>query len=303
MPFKTFLAAVLALATVFSAASQIKVTGVGSAPKRSMEVRRPGGESSKNYKKIDDGAYDCLFLYRVKAHDKAGEEVIEDYYCMLDLGRNAARFTDWTVFRGDSAIFAPTPSPELKGKYLKQLGSQTYRFYPDIIQNYPEGNITYTDLVTPDWLEYTEPLGTMEWTITQDTDSVCGYLCTRAITSYGGRDWEAWFAEDIPSQFGPWKFNGLPGLILRARDTEGVHDFMAISFRRGATPVAKPDNTMIQTTTRDKFIPSKARFEKDPYKSIPVEAIQEVTVIGNQVIINGVETPRRPNGYTPVELE
>lgn len=285
--------------------AQITVKGVSSAPKsmRQPAAEMPGGPTAQSYEKIDDGAYGCIYLYRINTSTKEGEPVTEDYYCMLNLGPRASRFTDYTVFRADSAVLASQPDPKMRDRFNSGLDKQALRFYPDIIQGYPQGELTYTDLVTPDYLEYTEPLGSMQWEIGEETDTVCGYPCLRATASYGGRDWVAWFSEEIPSSAGPWKFNGLPGLILSVGDTEGIHSFTAVSFRQGDSPVAKPKNSMIQKTTRDKFVEVKPRFEKSPYKYIKPEAIKDIAVFpGGQVLINGVTLPRRPNGYVPVEL-
>lgn len=292
------------LLSSLSAYSQIKVVGTGTAQasRKVSQTSYPGGPTPESYQKIDDGAYECLYLYTINTADGSGNIVNENYYCMLDFGKNASRFSDYTVFRADSAVLAPTSNPALRDKYLYGLGKQKFRFYGDLIQGFPAGELTYTDLVTPDYLEYTEPLGNIDWQIGEATDTICGYLCTEATASYGGREWVAWFAEDIPSQFGPWKFNGLPGLILKVADTDGIHDFSAISFKHGSTPVAKPDNNLISKTTRDKFIDIKARFEKSPFKYIPEEAINGVVVNGKEVLVNGVELPKRPNGYTPIEL-
>lgn len=303
---KKTLPLIIFLLCALSVHSQITVTGTGTAQSSSRKDTGgtyPGGSTPDSYQKVDDGAYECLYLYTVMATDKAGNKVEENYYCMLDFGKNASRFADYTVFRADSAVLASVSDAALRDKYTFELGKQNFRFYGDVIQGYPAGQITYTDLVTPDYLEYTEPLGGMKWEIGEETDTVCGYACTKATASYGGREWEAWFAEDIPTQFGPWKFNGLPGLILKVADNEGIHDFSAIGFKKGTTPVAKPKNDRISKTTRDKFVEMKARFEKSPFNYIPKEAIQGVTVIpGGKVLVNGVELPRRPNGYTPVEL-
>ena len=74
---------------------------------------------------------------------------------------------------------------------------------------------------------YTEPLGEIQWEISDSTKTVLGYNCVMATANYHGRDWTAWFAPDIPLQEGPWKLTGLPGLILEASESTGQHSFEA----------------------------------------------------------------------------
>lgn len=42
-----------------------------------------------------------------------------------------------------------------------------------------------------------------------------GYICTKAIARFRGRNYIAWFTPQIPLPYGPWKLIGLPGLILK----------------------------------------------------------------------------------------
>src|SRR5690606_1469092 len=44
--------------------------------------------------------------------------------------------------------------------------------------------------------------------------------CQRADIRFGGRDWVAWFTTEIPIPDGPYKFCGLPGLIVSIADTQ-----------------------------------------------------------------------------------
>ena len=65
---------------------------------------------------------------------------------------------------------------------------------------------------------YDEINSTMAWELKDDQKQIGNYTCQKAIVSFRGRDYEAWFANAIPVSSGPWKFHGLPGLILEVRD-------------------------------------------------------------------------------------
>jgi len=53
----------------------------------------------------------------------------------------------------------------------------------------------------------------------------------KATIDYGGRQWTAWFATDIPLQFGPYIFNGLPGLIVEIYDHENHFTFRLLRIQ------------------------------------------------------------------------
>jgi GLPGLI family protein len=59
----------------------------------------------------------------------------------------------------------------------------------------------------------------INWIIEKDTKKIGTFLCKKATTSFRGRNYIAWFATEISLPYGPWKLNGLPGLILEAYDT------------------------------------------------------------------------------------
>ncbi len=58
----------------------------------------------------------------------------------------------------------------------------------------------------------------INWKIAKDTASFAGVHCQKATAYFKGRNWVAWFAPELPFQSGPWKLNGLPGLIVEAYD-------------------------------------------------------------------------------------
>ena len=67
-----------------------------------------------------------------------------------------------------------------------------------------------------------------EWEIKSETKTILGYKCQRATSKvFRGRNYEAWFTSEIPIPFGPWKANGLPGVILEFYDLDKLIHFKA----------------------------------------------------------------------------
>ena len=65
------------------------------------------------------------------------------------------------------------------------------------------------------------------WSISQETKTISNHLCYKAITDFKGRKYEAWFTLDYPIKYGPWKLNGLPGLIIEVHDSRNEIYFEA----------------------------------------------------------------------------
>ena len=90
-----------------------------------------------------------------------------------------------------------------------------------------DGLVRSYDTVGDDRYYYDEPLSRMEWEIVDSVKPILDYECMMARTDYHGRKWTVWFTPDIPVQDGPWKLEGLPGLILEAGDSVGQYHFTA----------------------------------------------------------------------------
>ena len=65
----------------------------------------------------------------------------------------------------------------------------------------------------------------IDWTILPETVKIGEYEAQKAETTFAGRKWYAWFTQDIPFQDGPYKFKGLPGLIVKVEDANGDYSF------------------------------------------------------------------------------
>lgn len=64
------------------------------------------------------------------------------------------------------------------------------------------------------------------WDLYNEFKIIGGFNCQKAITTFRGRTYIAWFTIQIPVPTGPWKLNGLPGIILEAYDTKKEVNFL-----------------------------------------------------------------------------
>ena len=96
-------------------------------------------------------------------------------------------------------------------------------------------------------------MGKLEWAISSDTASFLDYHCQKATLKFRGRNYEAWFTPQIPVNDGPWKFFGLPGLILKVKDTENQFDLECIGLENLSTPytIEMPKGTYFECNLKD----------------------------------------------------
>lgn len=76
-----------------------------------------------------------------------------------------------------------------------------------------------------------ESTGSIKWDVIGNSSKKIGTFTTHeARASFRGRNYTAWFTTEIPIDAGPWKFHGLPGLILEVTDDEMGVQFYATSI-------------------------------------------------------------------------
>lgn len=103
----------------------------------------------------------------------------------------------------------------------------------------------------------TENLPKMIWKLTNDSKTIKNYACKKATTTFRGRTYEVWYTEKIPISIGPWKFNGLPGLILSVQDKEGIYKWEVKSISYPYVKTKVDLNTLIVENNKFKKITLK----------------------------------------------
>ncbi|HBH08200.1 MAG TPA: GLPGLI family protein, partial [Rikenellaceae bacterium] len=240
-----------------------------------VAVAMPSGiEAEAQTAEQKNSGIECIYEYKV-TNPKG---VTDTYSTILQFDRQTAKFYDYSTFQLDSVSQSKGATKEQIDEYRIKEMRNDYFLDQAVLQNEPKGNITVYSVITPDNYTYTESLPNIHWTLTEETGTICGYTCKKATGEYGGRSWTVWYTPDIPVTFGPWKLCGLPGLVMSATDSEGIHHFEAIVIRKGTTPITENNATNVISTTREKFIKSKNHFEENPMQNLPVEAISEMSI-------------------------
>lgn len=151
-------------------------------------------------------------------------------------------------------------------EFMDKNEYQNYRtrFSYQILKNYPMGSYTYFNKVLPDLMQYTEPIQIIQWELLDETDSIGDYPAQKARCSYGGREWIAWYTNSIPINDGPYKFQGLPGLIIKINDKNEhyVFEMDAIERYEQYFDIELEDREWIKTT-RENFLKAEQNFRHD----------------------------------------
>ena len=104
----------------------------------------------------------------------------------------------------------------------------------------------------------------LNWKIMQETTKIGEYKVQKAETDFAGRKWTAWFTTDLPYQDGPYKFGGLPGLIVKVEDEKGEYSFdLMKNYKIADFPTLNQFGNTIKVKRTD-YLKQQKKFMEDP---------------------------------------
>lgn len=130
----------------------------------------------------------------------------------------------------------------------------------------PEQKVYYYEKAAGKQIYYQEDRP-VKWEVINVIEKQNGYSAQKAVTEFGGRTWTAWFTKEIPFSDGPYKFSGLPGLIVKLEDDKGDYKFdlvKKINIKNAFEEQIQPD---AKQSTRINFHGDKAALELEFGKS------------------------------------
>ncbi len=192
------------------------------------------------------------FIYDVEYKKDSTSDVSTKENYVLDVGKNEILYYTRDFFIADSLINNNIPFPK-----DMRLNTSTIIFHKINSDDYDEYDLlenTILKLQTKD---------SQNWKLTEEKKQVKNLTLQKATTVWGGRNWTAWFTTEIPFQEGPYKFHGLPGLIVEIYDDKNNYRFELVKSEN----IAKTSENQFIAMSRQMSVP--VTWEK--YKSTKIK--------------------------------
>lgn len=232
------------------------------------------------------------FTYLLKAKlNTQNPDYIHEEFFSLYIGENRAFFASTQSLKKDtvmanSLVTNRNPDGSIVMSFKSGTSMPKTRFQYTIIQS--NENTQYFQQVGMSVLTYKEPV-TTNWTLIDETKVINTMNCKKASVTYKGRNWTAWYSTEIPLPYGPYKFSGLPGLIIKMSDEKNEYDFELVKSVPTSELAGKFINikksryTEAIETTQPKF---QQALKANNENIAAVLASSGTTILGGQEKIN-----------------
>jgi GLPGLI family protein len=260
---------------------------------------------------VDTGVMRVLYETQSVNNPLKPEETDKDYH-VLEIGeKGISRFYSDSRRRQDSILMELIKTTNSSrsidfSKALKDNGISSNGDPKEVFKNFPSGKITVIDNIGRSDYLYEDDLNLIQWQILPETKDILSYTCQKASADFRGRHFEAWFAPDLPINDGPWKFSGLPGLILAVEDSDKHYIFQAIGVENLQQPILFPKKDFVKAS-RKEVDKVRKRHAEDPIGSIlnstPEGNVKIVVKKPDGTEMDANEMKAIKNPYNPIELE
>lgn len=204
------------------------------------------------------------FVYQVTMKPDASNKAdVKTENAYLDISAEKSMFYSENRIKRDSVMKANFQSGGARGFNRDQMESLRSNINYSIEKDKKNQKILYKDRLGRDIYSYEEDRP-LDWKILSETTKIGEYKVQKAETDFGGRKWTAWFTTDLPYQDGPYKFTGLPGLVVKAEDSEGDYSFdLMKNYKISDFPEMTTFGNIIKVKRSD-YVKQQEKFKADP---------------------------------------
>lgn len=251
---------------------------------------------------LDSSQFVAFYTQTINTKDCEGRNVTDSIRLALLVGTRATSCMAAVTYEEQYGA-----SPEMLNVFIMH--------HQSVFTDLDKKDVTALEPLFPYRYVTHEPMADIKWSLSADTMTIAGLLCRRASGELYGKRWTAWYAESMPSSAGPWKLRGLPGLIVKAEDADGIHRFLLYETQnvsKEISPIGTDPN--YQRLSREKLMRFKkktlgnSRYPGEPTYYVPedADAFAEIDVNGVKMYIgmgSHMLVPYKSHVYKPLELK
>lgn len=182
---------------------------------------------------------------------------------LLFLNGNNSLFISEKKFLLDSADVADAGKINSGSMITVKGGRTDFRY---TITKNSSNQINTVDYTARERFQYSEPRNIFHWKLLADTATIAGFHCQKAETNFSGRKWIAWFTTEIPINDGPYKFEGLPGLIIKINDSQNYYVFTLSGLENKNFTVTSPKLQSPIKTSKEKFFALSKKYNQNKFE-------------------------------------
>lgn len=158
------------------------------------------------------------FYYELTYRPNKDSVKTEKDLMVLDVAKDESVFVSYKQLEYDSIYISGIKKTEDMGQFISPPASSAANL-SFRINKLKNGKQIFKDFVGVSEFYSYEEKPDLKWKISSTKEKIGIHSTQKATTDFGGRRWTAWFTTDIPIQDGPYKFSGLPGLIVKLEDS------------------------------------------------------------------------------------
>lgn len=224
------------------------------------------------------------FIYEYKfIPDSTNVEDVKTEMMFLDTTKDGSKYYSYTVFNSDSIMkvdlekqLAATGSINVRSDMQK--GSVRY----SVTKTYPDYEINLHRRLGMDAYNISDDRK-INWKISSEKEKIGECNAQKAEADFAGRHWVAWFSTEIPIQDGPYKFRGLPGLIIKLEDKKGSHKMELKGIKNIAGDID------VNVWNAKEIAVNSKQFQKviKEYENDPTKGIKQIQMGGTSIVLTG----------------
>ena len=230
-------------------------------------------------------AQDQRFVYEYKfISDSTNIADVKTEVMNLDVSKDGSKFYSYSVYKSDSLMKVDVER-QLKATGMIDIKSDMRKgnVRYSITKTYPDYNVFFHTKMMMDAYKVKEDRK-ISWNILPEKSKIGEWNVQKAETNFGGRKWTAWFSTEIPILDGPYKFHGLPGLIVKIEDKTNSHIFELKGISKvGETTI---ENDVFKSNEIQISQKQYAKVVSD-YESDPTKGLKQMQMGGANIVMVG----------------